>query len=339
MTDDHTDFPSESPAQAPQRRPNPEAPRHRPHEPRAGERHPAHRSANRGAPDRQAVLVDARFWAWLHEDEHAGGSPEAARDELLALVQQQGHRLTRLLWFTDQDAGSGVAGVQVRRMPSNAQDRGVTMLRAMAQELHAMAEHRSVERVLLVTDDDRLLLAVDEAQRLGLQVDMLVDGDSKDLKALQNDDPNWACLLQAADRRVVLGAADAQGRGQRQRGGPRSESRNEPRGEFRHDDPVGREGPTAEASGIIESEILAWWDEEPAEQRAHWRHEVQDSRGIPQELDRQLLLRISRRLGQHLSHPEKTAMRLQVREQILSSAATATAAVDEPSVTTPPADA
>lgn len=263
----------------------------------------------RPASERHVALVDARFWNWLQDEDQAGdgaaGSVHAAQDELQRVVQHQGSRLVRTLWFTDQDFDGAVPGLQVRRVPSNAQDRGVTMLRAMAQDLLALAEHGSVDRVLVVSDDDRLLLAVDEAQRRGLQVDMLVDGESQDLKALREEDPNWASLLLSADRLVVLGGGETTSRAPRQRNtAMMGESR--PR----------REAPSAEASGIIEDEILTWWDDETPDQRDHWRQEIQAARGIPQELDRQLLLRISRRLGQPLSPAEKSMMRQQVRQQI-----------------------
>ncbi|NBU50741.1 MAG: NYN domain-containing protein [Betaproteobacteria bacterium] len=269
--------------------------------------HRPHRSGH-GPQERQAVLVDARFWAWLHDDEGDGSVAPTARQELQDLLHQHGSRLVRTIWYTDHDAETAVPGLQVRRVPSNAQDQGVMMLRAMAQDLGAMAEHRSVDRVLLVSDDDRLLLAVDHAQRCGLMVDMLVDADSQDLRALRSDEPSWASLLQQADRLLVLGSPDAQARGYRPRGG-------QPDARLR------REPPSAEASGIIEDEILTWWDDEAPEQREHWRQEVQASRGIPQELDRQLLLRISRRLGQALRPAEKSAMRQQVRQQVLGGQA------------------
>lgn len=275
------------------------------------------RNADRGGPgrttrttlglqERQAVLVDARFWSWLHDDDGApAGNPQAAQDALQALLAQTGSRLVRTLWFTDQDGETAVPGLQFRRVPSNAQDRGVTMLRAMAQDLLAMAERRAVERVLLVTDDDRLLLAVDEAQRHGLQIDMLVDADSQDLKALRDEDPNWASLLQSADRLVALGGSEVHSRGA-----------GRPRGPMSAEHRQRREPPSAEASGIIEDEVLNWWDDETPDQRDHWRQEMQTARGVPQELDRQLLLRISRRLGHPLSPSEKAMMRQQVRRQI-----------------------
>ena len=269
-------------------------------------RRPAPR-ANRhlsGPPEREAVLVDARFWAWLNDQDGEGDQAAAAVEALQGLLAANGARLVRTLWFSDQDGTAHGPGLQHRRVPSNAQDQGVTMLRAMAHELNTLAQRRAVDRVLLVSDDDRLLLAVDQAQGCGLMVDMLVDGDSQDLQALRTDEPGWASLLMQADRLLVLGSQDARVRAHRPRSG-----QGDPRP--RH------EPPSAEASGIIEDEILRWWDDEAPEQRDVWRQEVQAARGIPQELDRQLLLRISRRLGQALSPAEKSAMRHQVRQQVL----------------------
>lgn len=295
---------------------------------RAGDHRHDHRGAERGhgargarpsnREDRQAALVDARFWAWLNDEDSTSAGTEAAREAIQELVHQHGGRLVRALWYSDQDGDRGQPGLQVRRVPSNAQDQGVTMLRAMAQDLAALAEHRAVDRVLIISDDDRLLLAVDEAQRRGLMVDMLVDRDSQDLQALSADEPHWATLLQQADRLLVLGSAEIRARGFRPRVGGQPEPR------------VRREPPSAQASGIIEDEILTWWDDETPDQRDHWRQEVQATRGIPQELDRQLLLRISRRLGQALSPAEKSAMRQQVREQVLGAGDSASGSMRTP---------
>jgi hypothetical protein len=293
-------------------------------------RRPAPRSTRHhsGPPERVAVLVDARFWAWLNDQDGEGDQAAAAVEALQTLLASNGARLVRTLWFSDQDGTAHGPGLQHRRVPSNAQDQGVTMLRAMAQELNTLAQRRAVDRVLLVSDDDRLLLAVDQAQSCGLMVDMLVDGESQDLQALRTDEPGWASLLMQADRLLVLGSQDARVRAHRPRTG--------------HGEPRPRhEPPSAEASGIIEDEVLRWWDDEAPEQREHWRLEVQAARGIPQELDRQLLLRISRRLGQALSPAEKSAMRHQVRQQVLGpeESGAAPGAAGQEGLTRPPADA
>jgi len=254
--------------------------------------------------DSQAVLIDGWFWAWLIEEDSDAPVAHAALQRLQDLLGAHGARLVRMIWYSDQALDAAVPGLQHRRVPSNSQDQGLAMLRAMAQDLMSMAEHKAAARVLLVSDDDRLLLAVDHAQRCGLMVDMVVDVDSQDLKALKADEPGWASLLQLADRVLVLGSDAAGIRPYRPRSGP-SEARSR------------REPPSAESSGIIEDEVLNWWSNEAPDQRDHWRQEIQATRGIPQELDRQLLLRISRRLGQSLSPAEKAAMRQSVRQQVL----------------------
>jgi hypothetical protein len=309
-------------------------------------RRPAHRAARHhgGHVERQAVLVDARLWAWLNDD--AGDRAEEAQRAFQELLAAHGARLVRTLWYSDQDAEAQGPGLQHRRVPSNAQDQGVSMLRAMAHDLQALALHRAVDRVLLVSDDDRLLLAVDHAQRCGLMVDMLVDADSQDLMALRADEPGWASLLLQADRLLVLGSPGAQelqeSQEERTRGHRPRNGHNEPRQR--------REQPSAEASGIIEDEVLKWWDDEAPEQRDQWRQQVQATRGIPQELDRQLLLRISRRLGQALSPSEKSAMRYQVRVQVVGAEGAnsvngttgttgTTGTAGSPGLTRPPEDA
>ena len=268
-------------------------------------------------PERCVALIDARFWWWLHEDESAetAGRPADLLETVRALVQRQcGAQLLRIYWYSDSGDTHPSAGVVGRRVLSNAQDGGLSMLRAMAQELAGVTQG-PVERVLLVSDDERLVLAVDEAQRRGLLVDMLVDAQSQDLNRLREDDPSWSRLLLSADQLLVLGAEPRE-HGARTRGSQGHGSQGSFGGAARERRDL-REGPSAESAGIIESELLNWWGEEDAAQREHWRHELQGLRGIPQELDRLLLLRISRRLGQALSPAEKNAMRAQVRQQVL----------------------
>jgi hypothetical protein len=264
------------------------------------------------SPDRVAALIDARFWAWLQDDDEASVA-EHAREALQDMLQRHDARLVRTLWYTDQDVPSQArGGPLVRRVPSNAQDNGVTLLRAMAQDLAALAEHQSVERVLLVSDDDRLLLAVDDAQRRGLMVDMLVDAQSSQNSTLREDEPGWASLLQQADRVMVLGEAEPQWRHQR----PRTTS-------SQSTGRSAREAPSAEFCGIVETEVRQWWQDATIEQRGQWQEAIEASRGLPQDLDRQLLLQISRRLGQALSPAEKAAMRQTVRQQVLGEGAAA----------------
>jgi len=62
--------------------------------------------------------------------------------------------------------------------------------------------------------------------------------------------------------------------------------------------------------------VQAWWDEEPEDLREDLRDALNVSRGIPQEVDRQLLLRMRQRLSRALSLPEKKMMRETLRNVV-----------------------
>lgn len=265
---------------------------------------------------RCVALVDARFWWWLKDAEEGGSNaiPEDLHEELTAMAQEAGaESLVRTYWYTDDPRSLRTPSVMVRPVPSNATDGGVSMLRQMARDLSEIASRHGADRVLIISDDERLLLAVDQAQLSGLEVDMVVDEASQDLQALKEDDPSWLRLLQQADRLVVMGSwAGKRAGGSRDRGQGTLTGR-----AFQER----RTEPSEEARAVIESSITQWWQEESPIQREQWSQEVQGARGIPQELDRQLLLRISRLLGQALSPAEKTTMRQRVRDVLLAPAA------------------
>jgi len=63
--------------------------------------------------------------------------------------------------------------------------------------------------------------------------------------------------------------------------------------------------------------IQTWWDDEPEDLREELREELQNTRGIPQEVDRQLLLGVRRVLERALSFQEKKLLRGMVRERVL----------------------
>ena len=77
---------------------------------------------------------------------------------------------------------------------------------------------------------------------------------------------------------------------------------------------------TREDAASILAQIDQWWSEEPEDQRDELRDELRQSRSIPQELDRQLLLRVSRELGRPLSWPDKKVMREGLRRTVLGEA-------------------
>jgi hypothetical protein len=117
-------------------------------------------------------------------------------------------------------------------------------------------------------------------------------------------DPGWARLLTQADRRVVVnpqGLADMlQGKS-----------------------PIGMGLAVEDVEELRKSMhevVAAWWSEEPEDLREDLREALQISRGIPQEVDRQLLLRMRQRLARALSLPEKKMLRETLRAVVSESA-------------------
>jgi hypothetical protein len=69
--------------------------------------------------------------------------------------------------------------------------------------------------------------------------------------------------------------------------------------------------------------ITAWWADEPEDLREDLKEALMISRGIPQEVDRQLLLRMRHRLARALSLPEKKMLRETLRAVVSEPAAPA----------------
>jgi hypothetical protein len=252
--------------------------------------HPNHfpRSAHR---DTCIALVDAHFLAWLQgRDDDAAHHGLARREALLhqmlgSLGEAGVHaEMLRIYWYSTQRDAAAVNGQIVRPVLPESADDGRSLVLALARDLTLLAEHRACAHVLLVADDDRLLAAVDAAQLRGLQVHMLVDDKAVDPDALERSDAAWAALLRQADRRVPL------------RGGP----------------PPRREVTLMEPNDILEV-VREWWADVPDADREDLKEMLPRHRGLPQEADRQLLLRLSQRLGRALELPERKVMRESAR--------------------------
>jgi hypothetical protein len=258
---------------------------------------------------RCVALVDARFLNWLTQgaDDRAGSHPLAPVEGLLAMLavsmRQAGLEVdvVRAYWYTDQPQTQPVDDLVQRSVLDPDGDGGLSLMRAMGGDLVQLATNHAADHVLVVSDDERLLPAVDQAQLHGLCVHLLMDDAGNDFDKLQREDPSWARLLAQADRRVLMvpGAAPGMaGHGVRDTRGAELQD-------------------TADIQANISKELQDWWDEEPETQRIDLQDELRFSRSIPQEVDRQLLLRLSRNLGHPLSWPEKKVMRESVRRIVL----------------------
>ena len=263
------------------------------------------------------ALIDARFLAWLQ------GQTDTAQDHVRLqlhplLSNALSHNgldlnLRRIYWYSDTPDDQAIAAQITRAVLPHSQDGGLSMLRTLGADLKRLAERGACDHILVGSDDERLISLIDEAQLHGVSVHLLADEASRNMTQLNRDDPGWARLLSQADQRVVLGAQALR------------------EGGARHASSV-HAAPAIDPEQLREqlnTVITAWWDEEPEDLREDLREELQNTRGIPQEVDRQLLLGVRRVLERALSFQEKKLLREMVRERVLGpQAAHATPAVE-----------
>lgn len=269
---------------------------------------------------RCVALVDARFMGWLSEPnaqaDAAAVLPTAALlRRLQASLAQSGLsvELCRVYWYSDSPMGQPVDDLLHRAVTDPGVDGGLSIARALSADLTRLAQHQATEHVLLATDDERLWTAVDDAQLHGLGVHLLCDDGARDFTRLQREDPSWARLLAQADRRVSWAAETASDSG----GQAGLSALDRADRQARYERPDRSERVDADMESQILAHIARWWADEPETLRHDLRDELQQARSIPQEVDRQLLLMLSRELAHPLSWPEKKIMREGVRRIVL----------------------
>ena len=267
------------------------------------------------------ALVDGRYMAWLlGQNPEATGEPlnrHALAPVLSALLAQWGVQadLQRVYWYTDAQDGQYPQDQVARVVAPHKVDGGASLLRAISADLKRLAERQACDHVLLASDDERLLTLMDEAQLHGLSVHILADESARDLAQLSKEDPGWTRLLAQADRRIVLHSQAMRDLTQARL----SQSSGQPLGLL---PPPQQTAEDIEAiRPILQGVVDAWWAEEPEDLREDLREELQNSRGIPQEVDRHLLLRVRKVLERTLSFPEKKLLREMIRAIVLGEEA------------------
>lgn len=254
------------------------------------------------------ALIDARFLIWLAQQGAVGITGESVnRQGLLALLSHAlSHTgldvdLRRIYWYSDRSDGLVIDDQIVRLVQTHDADGGASLLRSLGHDLKQLAEHHACDHVLVASDDERFLGAIDEAQLNGLSIHLLADESARNMLQLVRTDPGWARLLSQADRRVIVNSqalADMlQGKM-----------------------PVGMGLSLEDVNELRQSmsEVVGlWWSEEPEDLREDLRDALQVSRGIPQEVDRQLLLRMRQRLARALNLPEKKMLRETLRNVVM----------------------
>ena len=254
------------------------------------------------------ALIDGRFLIWLAQQGAVGTTGESVnRQGLLALLSQAlSHSgldvdLRRIYWYTDRSDGLVIDDQIVRLVQTHDADGGASLLRSLGHDLKQLAEHHACDHVVVASDDERFLGAIDEAQLSGLSVHLLADESARNMPQMVRSDPGWARLLSQADRRVIVNSqalADMlQGK--------------TPTGMGLSVEDV------EELRKSMQEVVAAWWADEPEDLREDLRDALQISRGIPQEVDRQLLLRMRQRLARALSLPEKKMLRETLRSVVM----------------------
>ena len=254
------------------------------------------------------ALIDGRFLIWLAQQGAVGTTGESVnRQGLLSLLSQAlSHTgldvdLRRIYWYTDRSDGLVIDDQIVRLVQTHDADGGASLLRSLGHDLKQLAEHHACDHVLVASDDERFLSAIDEAQLSGLSVHLLADESARNMPQMVRSDPGWARLLSQADRRVIVNSqalADMlQGK--------------IPTGMGLSVEDV------EELRKSMQEVVSAWWTDEPEDLREDLRDALQISRGIPQEVDRQLLLRMRQRLARALSLPEKKMLRETLRSVVM----------------------
>lgn len=253
------------------------------------------------APDGQCIaLVDARFLVWLAQHGQSGAKQDAVNRH--GMAQFLGDALIqagldvdvkRIYWYSEENESLDVDGQIVRKVLSHDLDGGVSLLKTLSQDLRQLASNKACDHVLLATDDERFLTVIDDAQLTGLAVHILADEAARNMPKLHQTDPGWGRLLSQADQRIVVQ--------------PKALSEIL-QGTTAKDINAPQEDPELVRESMTEV-IVSWWDDEPEDRREELRDALHISRGIPQEVDRQLLLRMRHRLTRALSLSEKKMLR------------------------------
>lgn len=252
------------------------------------------------------ALIDSNYMSWLmRQSTDAGAEPESFNRQFLmpvlanALKQAGlGVDVQRVYWYTDTPDNQFPQDQIVRHLDGATGEPSDVVLQAMSLDISRLAERHACDHLLIASDDDRLTHVIDEAQLHGLQVYLLADESARHMDQLVNEDPAWCRLLGQADRRVLLLP------------------------------PAVREtsSPSRAAAPVQDPEVVrvklqevvdVWWDDEPEDLREDLRDELRGSHGIPQEVDRHMLLRVRRALDRPLSFPEKKMLREMVRSKVL----------------------
>lgn len=159
--------------------------------------------------DRTAIFVDAGYLfasgsKLVTGDRQTRSQVHLDHEAVLSFLSELAQQLTslpllRIYWYDGASSGANPAQVALSYRPNvklrlglvNAQGQQEGVDQLLARDLTTLARNRAVAEVVLLSGDDDLRSAVEEAQELGVRVQLLGIAPARENQA--------AALVQAAD--------------------------------------------------------------------------------------------------------------------------------------------
>lgn len=252
----------------------------------------------------QAIaFIDMRYLRWLCGLDGRDAAPvsRAQVNSVVLNALDQANlnaQLLRSYCYADHDDKATFDDQTLRLLPPADTDGELAMVRQMSADLMAVANGMGPELIVIASDDQRLIHTIDILKLQGVKVCLLADERVKAMPRLQQNDPEWARLLREADRRLVVQAQD-----------------------LAHALSAGAQaGQHTVHEDVLQAVVNEWWSGLPLDEQDWLREELPSLRGVPPELDRELLRRTKMAIHRSLNEHEKRLLREQARRVALGDA-------------------
>jgi hypothetical protein len=246
------------------------------------------------------AFVDMRYLRWLCGLDGRDAAP-VSRAQVNAVVLNAldqanlNAQLLRAYCYADQDDKATFDDQTLRLLPQADTDGELAMVRQMSADLMAVAHGMQPDVIVIASDDQRLIHTIDVLKLQGIKVCLLADERVKAMPRLQQHDPEWARLLREADRRLVVQAQD-----------------------LAHALSAGAQAVQQTVhEDVLQAVVNEWWSGLPLDEQDWLREELPALRGVPPELDRELLRRTKMAIHRSLNEHEKRLLREQARRVAL----------------------
>lgn len=256
------------------------------------------------------AFVDMRYLRWLCGLDGRDVAP-VSRAQVNAVVlnaldqSNLNAHLLRSYCYADHDDKATFDDQTLRLLPQADTDGELAMVRQMSADLMAVAQGARPDVIVIASDDQRLIHTIDVLKLQGIKVCLLADERAKALARLQQNDPEWARLLREADRRLVVQAQD-----------------------LAHALSAGAQaGQQTVQEDVLQAVVNEWWSGLPLDEQDWLREELPALRGVPPELDRELLRRTKMAIHRSLNEHEKRLLREQARRVALGDGVSDEAAI------------